>query len=119
MTNQQKLIEEFREKFPYRIYGVAGEPKTEFLDAKNKPEQIESFLLHAYEEGKKDAKEEIGRWAEKQKEKPIQYDGSNVCTHYQENCSCSPSKEKCRKHNQRVTIKNSALNDLQEYLAQK
>ncbi len=45
MLNKTKIEEEFNEKFSFRIYGIAGEPKTEFLEPKNKPEEIRNYLL--------------------------------------------------------------------------
>lgn len=35
---------QFDEKFPFRIYGVAGEPKTEFIATKNLPDAIKAFI---------------------------------------------------------------------------
>jgi hypothetical protein len=44
MKTKEKVEKEFDDKFPYRIYRVAGEPKTEFIESKNKPEQIKSHI---------------------------------------------------------------------------
>lgn len=41
---KQEMLNRFDEKFPWRIYGIAGEPKTEFIESKNKPEDIKSFI---------------------------------------------------------------------------
>lgn len=55
------MEERFDEKFPYRIYGVAGEPKTEFLDAKNKPDEIKAFINSEISLALKAQAEEIER----------------------------------------------------------
>ena len=49
MKNLQDL-EEFEKKFPFRIYGIAGEPKSEFIITENMPDKIKSFILQDRQE---------------------------------------------------------------------
>lgn len=55
MSNTQKQFIEsklrlFEDKFPCRIYGIAGEPKSEFISTENYPDKIKSFLSTALKE---------------------------------------------------------------------
>jgi len=42
--NPQTDWSEFDAKFPFRIYGIAGEPKTEFVTAVNLPDKIKAHI---------------------------------------------------------------------------
>lgn len=41
---KENAIKEFEEKFPRRIYGPVGEPKSEFRTTENLPDKIITFL---------------------------------------------------------------------------
>lgn len=44
----EEIEKEYEEKFPFRIYGIAGEPKTEFLTTENMPDEIKSFIRSSH-----------------------------------------------------------------------
>jgi len=55
--------ERLDEKFPFRIYGIAGEPKSEFLTTQDMPDKIKDFIRQEIslerEQAKKEERERI------------------------------------------------------------
>ena len=51
--------EEFDNKFPWRIYGRAGEPKTEFISTENMPDKIKDFIQSLLDKQRKEVVEGI------------------------------------------------------------
>lgn len=44
MTTLKDTLKQFDEKFSIRIYGIAGEPKSEFRTTENVPRDVRSFI---------------------------------------------------------------------------
>ncbi len=68
---------------------------------------ISATLTQAHENGFKEGVAKSIEVTKETKRTPVKWDGSYTCTHYQDNCSCSPSEKECKRINHDIEIANT------------